>query len=62
MVIDCRTDEIPGQAGDDMAVMQTATRRHARLDRASEHNNLPGSFATREVLYLLNYLIPPVLS
>lgn len=35
MVIDCRTDEIPGQAGNDMIVMQTATRRHARLDWAS---------------------------
>ena len=35
MEIDCRTDEIPGQVGNDMIVMQTATRRHARLDRAS---------------------------
>lgn len=32
--IDCRTDEIPGQAGDDITVKPT-TIRHARLDRAS---------------------------
>jgi hypothetical protein len=35
VVIECRTDEIPGHAGDDMTVIQTTTRRHARLDRAS---------------------------
>ena len=41
VVIDCRADEIPGQAGDDITVIQT-TIRHARLDRASDMAVKPG--------------------